>query len=245
VDVTFPDDYPGELGGQQATFEVKVTEVKAKRLPELGDEFASEAAGFDTLAELREDIATRLRAGDERAIEREFEEAVLEAAVAEAAIELPDGLIHARAHELLEQTLSALARQGIAKETYLQLAGKDEETLAHEAEPDAAAALRREAVLAAIVAAEGIAPSDDDVRAALAPVAESNGTTVEKLLDQLRTGGRLEGLREDVASRQAVELLVREAVPITVEQAQTRQKLWTPGKGEGDGPTGRLWTPGS
>ena len=136
-------------------------EVKAKRLPELDDEFASDAGGFDTLAELREDIAARLRESEERAIEREFEQAVLDAAVAEAEVEVPDKLVHARAHELLDETLTALARQGISKETYLRIAGKDEETLAHEAEPEAAQALKREAVLAAVVEAEGIEPTDD------------------------------------------------------------------------------------
>ncbi|MBV9916116.1 MAG: trigger factor, partial [Solirubrobacterales bacterium] len=98
VEVTFPEDYPGDLGGQQAQFDVTVKEVKAKRLPELDDEFASESAGFDTLAELREDIETRLREADERAIEREFEEAVLDAVVAEAQVDVPEKLVHARAH---------------------------------------------------------------------------------------------------------------------------------------------------
>jgi len=81
---------------------------------------------------------------------------LLDAAVAEADVDVPDKLVHARAHELLDETLTALARQGISKEAYLQIAGKDEETLAHEAEPEAAQALKREAVLAAIVNAEGI-----------------------------------------------------------------------------------------
>ena len=251
VNVTFPDDYPGDLGGQQATFDVNVKEVKAKRLPELDDDFASEASEFDTLAELREDIAGRLRHADEHAIEREFEEAVLEAATNEAQVELPEPLIHARAHELLEQTFSALARQGIGKDTYLKIAGKDEETLAHDAEPDAAAALRREAVLAAIVAAEKIEPTDEDLVEALRPAAERDGSDPAELVEQLRKGGRLEPLREDVASRQALELLVREAKPISVEQAKARQKLWTPGKEEpAEGAdsasgSGQLWTPGS
>jgi trigger factor len=255
VDVTFPDDYPGDLGGKDATFDVSVKEVKAKRLPELDDDFASEASEFDTLAELREDVTGRLRHADEHAIDREFEEAVLEAATNEAQVELPEQLIHARAHELLEQTFSALARQGISKDTYLQIAGKDEETLAHDAEPDAAAALRREAVLAAVVAAENIEPTDEDLVEALRPAAERDGSDPAELVEQLRKAGRLEPLREDVASRQALELLVREAKPISVEQAKARQKLWTPGKeepaetggsGAGSGsPSGQLWTPGS
>ncbi|HEX8975261.1 MAG TPA: trigger factor [Solirubrobacteraceae bacterium] len=250
VKVTFPEGYPGELGGKDAVFEVKVSEVKAKRLPELDDDFASEAAGFDTLAELREDIAGRLREADAQAIEREFEEAVLQAATDEARVELPDPLVHARAHEVLHQTFSALARQGISREAYLQIAGKDEETLAHEAEPDAASALRREAVLAAIVEAEKIEPTDEELVEALRSAAERDGGDPGQLLDQLRKAGRIESLREDVANRQAVELLVREATPITVEQAKAREKLWTPGREEADaasaqGGPAEIWTPGS
>ncbi len=246
VTITFPEDYPAtELAGKEAEFAVKVSEVQEKRLPEADDEFASEAAGFDTLAELREDIGGRLREIDERAVEREFEAAVVEAAVAEADVEVPDKLVHARAHELLEDTWSMLARQGISKESYLRFSGRDEETLAHEAEPEAAAALRREAVLAAIVDAEQIEPSDDQVREALEPTAERQNTTVDKLLERLRDTGRLDRIRREVATRHAIERLVAEATPITVEQAKARQKLWTPGKEGAEQGSGQLWTPGS
>jgi trigger factor len=154
---------------------------------------------------------------------------------------------------MLEQTFSALARQGIGKDTYLKIAGKDEEELAHEAEPDAAAALRREAVLAAVVAAEQIEPSDEELLEALTSAAERDGSDPADLMERLRKAGRLEELRQDVATTQAAELLVREASPITVEQAKARQKLWTPGKDEGEDdpaqPSARassqLWTPGS
>ncbi|MGZ4298221.1 MAG: trigger factor [Solirubrobacteraceae bacterium] len=253
INVTFPPDYVPELAGKDATFDVTVAEVKAKRLPDLDDDFASEASEFDTLAELREDIAGKLRHADEHAVEREFEQAVLEAAANDAEVELPDKLIHARAHEMLEQTFSALARQGIGKDTYLKIAGKDEEELAHEAEPDAAAALRREAVLAAVVAAEHIEPTDEDLVEALRPAAERDGSDPAELMDRLRKAGRLEELRQDVATSRAAELLVREATPISVEQAKARQKLWTPGKEESENApsarsgsgSGQLWTPGS
>jgi trigger factor len=245
VQVTFPEEYPNDLGGREARFDVTVTEVKAKRLPKLDDEFASEAAGFDTLAELREDIAARLREGDERAIEREFEEAVVDAAAAVAEIQIPEQLVHARAHEMLDRTLSALARQGISKEAYLQAAGKDEETVAREAEPEAVKALRREAVLAAIVAAEGIDPAEERILQELGPVAERGNTTPQKLLEQLRKDGRIDRLREDVATRMAIELLVSEAKPITAEQAKAREELWTPGKEGPEKGTRQLWTPDS
>jgi trigger factor len=249
VSVTFPEDYQAtELAGKEAQFAVTVSEVKEKRLPEINDDFASEAAGFDTMAELRDDIGQRLRTIDERSLEREFEDAVIEAAVGEAQVEIPDKLVHARAHELLEDTFSMLARQGISKESYLRFSGRDEETLAHEAEPEAATALKREAVLAAVVEAENIEPTDEQVREALEPSAERQGTTVDKLLERLREAGRLDRMRQEVATRQAVELLVAEAKPISVEQAKARQKLWTPGKQDPDHPeggSGQLWTPGS
>ncbi|MGH2856611.1 MAG: trigger factor [Solirubrobacteraceae bacterium] len=247
IKVTFPDDYGAELGGRAASFEVSISEVKAKRLPELDDDFAAEASEFDTLQELRSDIAERLGHADEHAIEHEFEQAVLQAAADGAELELPDRLVHARAHEMLEQTFSALARQGISKDAYLRIAGRDEEEMAREAEPEAAAALRREAVLAAVVAAERIEPTDDDLLEALAPAAERDGADPAELLARLRKAGRVEELREDLAARRALELMVAEATPISVEQAQAREKLWTPGKegaGAAAGSSGQLWTPG-
>jgi trigger factor len=252
VEVTFPEGYPGGLSAQQAQFEVTVHEVKAKRLPEVDDDFAADAGGFDTMDELREDIRRQLTEEEAHSIEHEFEAAVLEAAIGEAEIEVPEELVHARAHELLEDTFRSLARRGISKDAYLQITDRDEESLAHEAEPEAAEALRREAVLAAIVEAEKIEPTDEDVLEALAPTAEREGRPAQELLDQLRTSGGLEPVRDEVAGRQALELLVREAKPISVEQAKARKKLWTPGKepaeiapAEASGEqSGQLWTPG-
>ncbi|MBV8711658.1 MAG: trigger factor, partial [Solirubrobacterales bacterium] len=110
---------------------------------------------------------------------------------------------------------------------------------------EAAAALKREAVLAAIVEAEGIEPTDDQVREALDGTAERQGTTADKLFEQLRSSGRLERIRHEVATRQAIELIVAEAKPISVEQAKARKKLWTPGKERAGQGSGQLWTPGS
>jgi trigger factor len=244
VAVTFPEEY-GPHGGKDASFEVTIKEVKSKQLPELDDEFAASAAGFDTLSELRDDVGTRLKGADEGAIEREFEEAVLSAVVDAADVEAPATLVHARAHEMLERMLTSLERQGISKDAYLRITGKDEESLAHEAEPEAAQALKREAVLAAIVEAEQIEPSDEELVTALTPIAERESEKPEELLEQLRKSGRIDRVREDLATAQAIELLVREAKPISVEQARARDKLWTPGKDEDDAPAKRLWTPGA
>jgi trigger factor len=258
ITVTFPEQYAEELAGREATFDVTAHEVKAKNLPELDDDFASEASEFDTLAELREDIAAKLREAEDSAIEREFEQAVLQAAADNATVEVPAALVHARAHEMVEQSFTALARQGISREMYLQIAGKSEHELAEEAEPEAAQALRREAVLAAIAEAEQVDPSDEDLIEALRPAAERDGSDPAEVVETLRRSGRMDQLRDDVAARQALERLVASATPISVSAAEAREALWTPDKGEpadagsarpggaeGSGAgSGKLWTPG-
>ena len=215
VEVTFPDDYGAEqLSGRPASFEVTVTEVKAKRLPEVDDDFAAEAAGLDSLDELREDIAKRLEEYERQAIESEFERDVVDAVVAGSTIDVPHQLIHARAHELVEETMSSLARQGISREVYLQISGQSEEELAQGAEEEAEKALRREAVIAAVVAAEQIDPTEQDLLDALEATAAREKTTAAKLLERLRSSGRGNGVRADVARRKAVDLLVAEAKPV-------------------------------
>jgi trigger factor len=254
VEVTFPDDYGADqLAGKTAEFAVTVKEVKAKELPELDDEFASDAAGFDTLDELREDIRQRLRDADERQVEAEFREAAVDAAAANARVEIPEGLVEGRAGELWERLSSTLARQGISREAYLRISGKTEEEIVAEARPDAERALRREAVLAAIVDAEGIEATEEELREALEHTAEHENTTAEKLMERLEQAGRLDALRADLATRKAVDLLAESATPIEADRAKAREKLWKPGDEEEGAPTGeapteqrgKLWTPGS
>jgi len=249
VTITFPDDYGAEeLRGRTAEFDVTVNEVKRKELPELDDDFASDAAGFDTLDELREDIATRLREADEQRVEGEFREAVLDAVVREATVDVPESLVEARARELWERMLHSLGHQGISREAYLRIAGQDEEQIIAEARPDAEQALRREAVIAAVIEAEGIEPAEGDVLDALQAAATRENTTPEKLRDRLEKAGRLDDLVDDLAQRQAVDLLTEHAETLTVDQARARDKLWTPEKGKetpAPGASRQLWTPGS
>jgi trigger factor len=244
VELTFPEDYgQAELAGQAASFAVTVKEVRHKQLPDLDEDFAADS-GFDTLDELREDVRGRLRERDEQLVESEFREAAVDAAVAQARIEVPQALVEARARELFERTVHQLSHQGVSRETYLQVSGRSEEEIIAEAAPEAEQALRREAVVAAVIEAEGITASDEQVLEALGPIAEREGAAPDKLMEDLRRAERLDDVREDLAGRRAIELLASEAKPIAVEQAAAREKLWTPEKQEGGtGAGGRLWTP--
>jgi trigger factor len=250
VNVTFPEDYRAEsLAGGDATFDVSVKEVKEKKLPELDDDFATEAGGLDSLDELREDIETRLREQQERMIDTEYREAVVDAAVAGATIDVPAELVHSKAHEMWHQTGRRLAAQGLDPARYLQMTGKTEEELVHEAEPEAERALKRESVLAAVVEAEGIEVPDEELLDSLRTATQGPGRPetsdrkLQKALDRAKAEGRDEALREDIAMRKAVDLMVESAKPITVEQAKARDKLWTPEK-EGEAEAKEIWTPG-
>jgi trigger factor len=247
VQVTFPDDYSNEeLAGKEAVFAVQVKEVKEKRLPELDDDFAVEAGGYDSLDELRSELEQRLKRADEREIEMEFREAVVDAAVAQAHIEVPHELVHAKAHEMWHRTARRLSSQGIDPRRYLELSGKTEEELVTESEPDAERALKREAVLAEVVKAEGIEVTDEEVADALREAAGPDATEkqVKRALKRARTQGADEALKDDIAMRKAVDLLVEHAKPIPAEQAAAREKLWTPEREREQG-AGQIWTPGS
>ena len=238
VELTFPDDYPAEhLAGKDASFAVEVKEVKEKRLPELDDDFAVEAGGYDSLDELRTEIESRIGQAEERAIEAEFREAAVDAVVDGAKIEVPHELVHSKAHEMWHRTARRFAAQGINPEQYLQMTGKTEEELVVESESDAETALKREAVLSAIVEAEGIEVSDEEIEQALRASAppDASDKQLKRALKRARSQGADEALREDIAMRKAVDLVVENAKPISAEQAAdaagraaAREKLWTP-----------------
>jgi trigger factor len=219
VAVTFPDDYGSpDLAGKEAQFAVTVREVKAKQLPALDDELAEEA-GFDTLDELREDIRSRMSEAETSRIEGEFREAALDAAVAAATIDVPDALVEARARELWDSMLHQLSHQGINRETYLRISGTSEEETIERAKPDAEQALRREAVLAAVAEAESLEPTEEEMIEAVseaAPPGEKVSPT--KLLERLRSNGRLDSLKDDLSQRKALDLLAESAKPVPVTE---------------------------
>lgn len=247
IDLSFPADYPAaELAAKDASFAVTVKEVKHKELPEVDDDFAVDM-GFDSVDELTEDIRTRLTEAEEKRVDAEFREAALDAAAANAQVETPEALVQAKAGEMWDRMLHSLSHRGITREAYLKITGREEADMISELLPDATQALRREAVIAAIVAAEEIVPSQDDLLEAVTPTAEREKIEPRKLLEDLRESGRIEDLAEDLAARRAVEWVAEHSKPIPIEQAQAREKLWTPESEERQGGPetagAQLWTP--
>lgn len=261
VTVSFPAQYGNSpLAGRDATLQVAVKEVKEKQLPQLDDELAIDA-GFEDLNELRSDVRDRLQEVDRLKAESQFREAALDAAVEVAEVSTPPALVQARAKEMWERMLHSLSHRGLSREAYLSIDGRSEEDILAELSPDAERALRREAVITAVVQAESIEPGEQELQEALQGAAGERGVPAAELVEELRSSGRLEELREDLAARAAIDLIAEHAKAIPLELAKARERIWTPesgsgGKGEGSGRPGgekedqgagsagaRLWTP--
>lgn len=250
VNVTFPDDYQAEhLAGEDAVFKVKVKEVREKILPELDDDFASDASEFDTLEELRADIAEKVGAALNSRAEEDFRIRAIDAAVAVATVEVPDEIATARSTERLERMERQLAQRGMDPAQFLAMQGKTREELIEESKADAVQELKREAVVTAIADAEGIEVGEEELLEALEHPAEHERISAEKLLARLRESGRDAMIEDDIRARKAIEVVTEAATPIPLEQeedekakAEAREKILTP-EGEG-GKAGKLWTPG-
>lgn len=244
VEVTFPAEYQAEhLAGKDAVFDVKVKEVREKILPELDDDFASDASEFDTLEELRADIRAKVGEALNSRAEEDFRIAAIDAAVAAATVDVPDDLVTARATERWERMERQLAGRGMDPNAFLQMQGKTREELIEESKPDAEKELKREAVVTAIAEEELIEVSEEELVEALEHSAEHERTTPEKLLERLRANGRDAVIADDIRARKAIELVADEAKPIPREQAQAREQIWTPEKEREK--AGELWTPES
>ena len=246
VEVTFPEDYGAEnLAGKEAVFSVSVSEVREKVMPEADDELAASVSEFETIAELRADIAERLSEALAERSDQDFRVNVVDAVVDGATVEVPDDLARDRAKERWERVERQIAGSGMNPDSWLQMQGKTREEVIEESLPDAEREIRREAAVVAVAEAEGIEVGDDELLEELGPVAERERTTPEKLLERLARDGRDGPIREDIRVRKAIDLLVGAATPVPVAIPAPGESGDGGGAGEADsGPEKKLWTPG-
>ena len=227
VNVDFPDDYgAAELAGQNADFAVTVKEIRVKRLPDVDDDFAAEASEFDTLEELRADIAEKLGQSAEERIEQDFRVAAVDAAVKNSTVGIPEDILRARGEERWERVERQMASQGMNPDTYLQMQGKTREEIIEESLDDADQEIRREAVLVAVADAEGIEVTDEEMAEELEHMASHERTTGAKLLERLKRDGRHEMVAADIKVRKAIDHIAESAKPVEMSKEEAAKKLW-------------------
>jgi trigger factor len=240
-----------ELRGRTVDYTVTVKQVQEKELPELDDDLAIGVSEFDTLEELRADVRRRLEEAAQADVDELFRRMAIDAAMANATVDVPAVMVDRRIGTILQQTASQLP-EGVGFEQYLAATGRTLEEIVEELRPDAENAVRRELVVEAIAEAEGIEVSDEEVEAQVRADAEATGRAPERLLHDLRDHGGWEALREDLRLKKAVDVLIAGAVSIPMEQAEARERLWTPDAQREEhaaaagkpAPAGKLWTPG-
>lgn len=230
--------------GQEATITASVKEVYEKVLPPVDDDLARAATEFDTLADLRGEIDSRLGGQLEEQLESQFRTAALDAVVEATNVEVAPALVQTRAVELWNALVRTLERRGVSPEVYVQLSGRSPQQIQADIEAEAQQALARELVLEAVADQLGIEVSDEDVDTLVREEAEELGEDADEVLAQVREAGRYEALRADLRLRAALDRIADEVKRIPMELAEAREKLWTPEKEKPETGT-KLWTPGS
>jgi trigger factor len=227
-----------------ATVDVTLKSISEKVLPEVDDELARAASEFDTIGELRADIESRLREQIEEEIDAAFRAAAVDVLVAASKIEPAGPLVETRTRELLNGFVRSLARRGITPDAYFAATGASETGLIAQLHAEASQSVARELALEAVAARAGIEISDDDVKQLIREQAETAEEDADEVIAEIWAHGQQEALREDLLLRAALDRLAADVKPISVDQAEAREKLWTPDKEKAATDT-KLWTPGS
>lgn len=230
--------------GTTTTVVVTVKHVNEKVLPEPDDDLAKAASEFDTLAEWRADVEGRIRTALDAEIDQAFRMSAVDELVKASNVQGAGPLVETRARELLNGFVRSLANRGITPEAYFQVTGQSPEGLTGQIRAEAAQSVARELALEAVAEQAGIVVDDDEVKALVREQAEEAGEDADEVIESVWAHGQHESIREDLRLKAALDRLVAEVKPISVEKAAARDALWTPDK-EKPAETKKLWTPGS
>ena len=212
VNVTFPEAYHApELAGKPAVFKCKVNAIKAKELPELDDEFASEVSEFETLAEYKEDIKKNLTEKKTKEAQTKKEDQAVEKAVANATMEVPEAMVQATQEQMAEDFSYRLQSQGLKLEQYFQFTGLNKKTFLDQMKPQAEKRINTRLVLEAIVKAENIEVSDEEIEAEIQKMADQYHMEPAQVKEYMGEEN-LNSMKLDLACQKAVTIVADSAV---------------------------------
>lgn len=220
IDITFPEDYHADLAGKAVVFKVKVHEVKEKQVPELDDEFAKDVSEFDTLKELKADLKKKITEERQKDADRAFEDALMEQVAEGITAEIPDAMVENQARQFLDNFKMQIAQQGIPYDQYMKMTGMDESKLLSDAKEPALRQVRMDLAVAAIIKAENIEASDEDVEAEFQKLAEQYGMDVEMVKKYLQP----EQVKDQIVSQKAVAIVVDSATAVKPEKKKAAKK---------------------
>ena len=230
LDITFPEDYHADLAGKAVVFKVKVHEVKAKEVPELDDEFAKDVSEFDTLKDLKADLKKQITEERQKDADRAFEDAVMEQAAANITAEIPDAMVENQCRQFLDNFKMQIAQQGIPYEQYMQITGMDEAKLLEDAKEPALRQVKMDLTVAAIIKAENLDATDEEVEAEYKKLAEQYNMDIEMVKKYLPA----EQIKDQLVSQKAVAVVVDSANVVVKKAPAKKTTKKTAKKAEGE-----------
>ena len=211
VNVTFPEEYHAkELAGKPAVFKVKVNGIKVKELPELDDEFASDVSDFDTMDEYKEDVKKKLLEKKEKEAKTAKENALVEKAIENAQMEIPDAMIETQARQMVDDFAQRLQMQGLSMQQYMQYTGMDVAKMVEQMKPQAEKRIKTRLVLEKIAETESIEVTDEEINAEIEKMASAYKMEADKLKEYMGDTEK-ENMKKDLAVQKAVDLLMESA----------------------------------
>ena len=208
VNVEFPAEYHAEeLAGKPAVFKTKINEIKVKELPELDDEFAKDISEFDTLDALKEDIRKHKEEEAESAAQLDLENKLVQQVVDSMQANIPQAMYDVRADEMVQDFANRLAQQGLDLETYLKFTQMDREQFKKTFAEQAQQQVKIRLALEAVVKAEGITASDEDLEAELLRIS----TTYNYPITELRKSVPADEVKKDLAIQKAIDFIKENA----------------------------------
>ena len=219
IDITFPEDYHADLAGKAVVFKVKVHEVKEKDVPAMDDEFAKDVSEFDTLKDLKADLKKKITEERQKAADRAFEEALMEQVAEGITADIPDAMVEAQCRQFLDNFKMQIAQQGIPYDQYMKMTGMDEAKLLEDAKEPATRQVRMDLAMAAIIKAENLEATDEDVEAEFQKMADQYGMDVEMVKKYLQP----EQVKDQIVSQKAIAVVV-DSAEATKPEKKTAKK---------------------
>lgn len=210
INVTFPEEYQAkELAGKAAMFKVTVKEIKVKELPELNDDFAKDTSEFDTLDAYKEDLKKSVADRKEKAAKTAKEDTIVNKIIENATMEIPDAMIDTQVKQMANEFAQRIQAQGLTVEQYFQFTGMDTAKFLENLKPQAIKRIQSRLVLEAIVKAENIEVSEEEVSKEIEDMAKAYNMEADKIREMI--AGELEIMKMDLAVQKAVDLVVETA----------------------------------
>ena len=228
IDITFPENYTPALAGKPVVFHVKVNEVKVKELPAIDDEFAKDVSEFDTLKELKADIKKKMIEERTTAAQRAFEDVLMTKVAEGVKADIPEEMIELQAQQLVDGFKQQLAAQGIPYDQYLKMTGMEEAKIMADAKEPAANQVKMDLAIRAIIKAEGLEVSDEEVETEMKNVADKYGMDLDTVKKYLRS----EDVKEQVMREKVIKVVADSAKAVAPEAKEEETKAEEEGKND-------------